>query len=192
MQDLFDSGCAQLVTESYGDQTDFGNGSLLFTVGSSSGLPYYASAVTDGANFNWSVAAIPHTTDEPVMNVYGASVSIPKSTPERELAALLFIEYYTSPEVQAKWAMASQYFPVRQSVAAGLADYFAANPAYQTAFDMLSFGYFEPPVPGYDFARDAAEAAMAAIVDGADVTETLTALDDEAYVILADQMAQMQ
>ena len=53
VQSLFADGCATIVTESYGDQTDFGAGTLLFTVGSSSGLPYYGSAVSEGANFNW-------------------------------------------------------------------------------------------------------------------------------------------
>ena len=192
MQELFTEGCAELVTESYGDQTDFGNGTLLFTVGSSSGLPYYASAVNEGAAFEWSVAAIPHTTDAPVQNIYGASVSVPKSTPERELAAWLFIKYYTSTEAQAEWAKASQYFPVRQSVANELADYFEANPAYQTAFDMLEYGVGEPPVPGYDFARDIAEEAMAAIADGADVIDTLTQLNVDANDILDEQMAQIQ
>lgn len=192
IQSLFDKGCAELVTEQYGDQTDFGNGTLLFTVGSSSGLPYYDSAVNDGAAFNWSVAAIPHTTDEPVMNIYGASVSVPMSTPERQLAAWLFIKYYTSPEVQATWAKASNYFPVRQSVADGLTDYFEANPAYKTAFDMLQYGTTEPPVPGYDFVRDIAEEGMAAIADGADVAETLAQLNIDANEILADQLAQIQ
>src|SRR5690554_3181849 len=36
LQDLFESGCARLVTEAYGDQTNFGAGVTLFTVGSSS------------------------------------------------------------------------------------------------------------------------------------------------------------
>ena len=40
IQGLFKDGCASLVTEAYGDQTDFGNGSLLFAVGSSSGLTF--------------------------------------------------------------------------------------------------------------------------------------------------------
>jgi multiple sugar transport system substrate-binding protein/sn-glycerol 3-phosphate transport system substrate-binding protein len=95
LQDLFNEGCATIVTEAYGDQTDFGQGRLLFTVGSSSGLPFYQSAVDEGAQFEWSVAAIPHTTADPVMNIYGASVSIPKTTPEEELAAWLFVKYYT-------------------------------------------------------------------------------------------------
>lgn len=187
IQDLFDEGCATIVAESYGDQTDFGNGTLLFTVGSSSGLPFYRDAVDAGAGFEWSVGAIPHTTDEPVMNVYGASVSIPKSTPEKELATWLFVKYYTSPEIQARWAKASNYFPVRQSVADELSDYFAQNPAYQKAFDLLKYSKTEPPVPGYDFVRDQVEASMAAIADGADVQETLSDLTGEANDILAEQ-----
>ncbi len=192
IQDLFKSGCATIVTERYGDQTDFGAGRLLFTVGSSSGLPYYRAAVNDGAQFNWSVAAIPHVTPDPVMNIYGASVSIPKTTPERELAAWLFVKYFTSPEVQAKWAKASNYFPVRKSVAEGLSDYFEQNPAYKTAFELLPYGKFEPPVPGYDFVRDKVEEAMAAIADGADVKSTLDQLTEEANAILAEQMAELQ
>ncbi len=192
LQDLFTSGCAQLVTEDYGDQTDFGAGTLLFTVGSSSGLPFYQSAVDEGAKFGWDVAPLPHTTENPVTNVYGASVSIPKSTPERELAAWLFLKYYTSTDVQAKWAKVSQYFPVRASVAEGLADYFAETPSYKTAFDMLKFTKFEPPTPGYDFVRDMAEEAMAAIAAGEDVASTLEQLNTDANINLDEQLAQMK
>jgi len=192
IQDLFKSGCATIVTERYGDQTDFGAGRLLFTVGSSSGLPYYRAAVGEGAQFNWSVAAIPHVTPDPVMNIYGASVSMPKTTPERELATWIFIKYFTSPEIQARWAKVSNYFPVRKSAAEALTDYFEANPAYKTAFELLPYGKFEPPVPGYDFVRDKVREAMAAIADGADVQSTLDKLTEEANEILAEQMAELE
>ncbi len=188
LQEMFNEGCATIVTEAYGDQTDFGTGKLLFSVGSSSGLPFYRTAAEEGAGFEWSVAAIPHTTADPVMNIYGASVSIPKTTPEGELAAWLFVKYYTDTEAQGTWAKASEYFPVRASVAEGLTDYFAENPAYKTAFDMLEFGRFEPPTPGYDFVRSKVGEAMAAIADGADVATTLAALNEESNIILAEQM----
>lgn len=110
-QILISEGCASQVTENYGDQTDFGNGSLLFAVGSSSGLPYYGSAVDAGAQFEWSVGAIPHTTPDPVMNVYGASVSIPKTTPERELAAWLFIKYLYNSGSSGKMGNCFTVFP---------------------------------------------------------------------------------
>ncbi|MBP7031235.1 MAG: extracellular solute-binding protein [Anaerolineaceae bacterium] len=197
IQSLFADGCARLVTENYGDQTDFGNGTLLFAVGSSSGLLYYGDAVSaDGTPFEWGVSAIPHTTADPVMNVYGASVSIPKSTPERELAAWLFVKYYTSAPVNAMWAKASGYFPVKASIADEVTAEFAGNKeAYGTAISLLPYGVFEPPVPGYDFVRDnVIEVVMTSIVD--DVTADVKALLDEANVnantILAEQMAQIK
>lgn len=189
LQEMFAEGCAKGVTERFGDQTAFGQGTTLFTTGSSSGLPFYKSAVEAGSNHAWSVAAIPHTTENPVQNIYGASVSIPRTTPEQELAAWLFVKYYTSPEAQATWAIASQYFPVRASVAESqvMQDVFAADPTYKTAFDLLQYGAAEPPVPGYDFVRDMIEAEVAKILDGAPVEETLAAATVEANRILAEQ-----
>ena len=197
IQSLFADGCARLVTENYGDQTDFGNGTLLFAVGSASVLLYDGDAGSDdGTPCEWGVSAIPHTTADPVMNVYGASVSIPKSTPERELAAWLFVKYYTSAPVNAMWAKASGYFPVKASIADEVTAEFAGNKeAYGTAISLLPYGVFEPPVPGYDFVRDnVIEVVMTSIVD--DVTADVKALLDEANVnantILAEQMAQIK
>lgn len=191
LQNLHKEGCMQPATERYGDQSNFGAGTTLFTVGSSSGLPYYQSAITEGANFAWSVTSLPRLTDEPVMNLYGASVSMPNvGTAEQQLATWLFVKYYTSAEVQADWAQASNYFPVRKSVAADLGDYIAANPAYQAGFDLLGYATSEPPVPGYDFVRTMMEDALVAILDDADVKETLDALNQEANESLADQLEQ--
>ncbi len=195
LQGVFADGCAALTTEAFGDQTNFGGGRTLFTVGSSSGLPFYASAVEEGAAHDWSVAAIPHTTADPVMNIYGASVSLPAGhSPEETLASWLFLKYYTGTEAQAAWAAASQYFPVRQSVAAGLGPVFDAVPGYETAFNLLPYGIAEPNVPGYDFVRDIVAATMADIVTNPnlDVQEALSDLNEEANDILAEQMAEMQ
>jgi multiple sugar transport system substrate-binding protein len=147
LQGLFADGCARGIEERFGDQTNFGQGTTLFTVGSSSGLPFYGSAVDEGAGHAWSVAPIPYVTEEPVQNIYGASVSIPRSTPEQELAAWLFVKYYTSPEVQADWAVASNYFPVRASVAEGLADYFESNTCLRNSFRPLAIRCDRTPRP---------------------------------------------
>lgn len=189
LQDLYASGCARTVTEAFGDQTNFGAGTTLFTVGSSSGLPFYRSAVEEGANFAWSLDAVPHVTEEPRQNIYGASVSIPRTTPEQELAAWLFVKYYTSPEIQAAWGLASNYFPVRASAAESdvIQTEFANNVPYKTAFDLLKYGVAEPPVPGYDPVRAEMANAMVAIVGGADVKSTLDALNETANSILESQ-----
>jgi len=97
--------------------------------------------------------------------------------------------------VNAEWAKASGYFPVKQSVAAKFQDVFDANPAYKTAFDLLKFGKFEPPVPGYDFVRDnVIEPVMTNIVDDptADVKALLDQANIDANAILAEQMAQVK
>ena len=179
LKGLFDEGCAALVTENYGDQTDFGRGRLLFSVGSSSGIPYYNRAV--GGDFEWNVGALPHTSSDPTMNIYGASVSIPKHTPERELAAWLFLKYFTTTDVQAEWAKFSSYFPVRQSAADQMADFFVDNPQYANAFNLLPHTKSEPNAPNYDYARNYIVLAMAAIFDGgADIGATLNQLNIDA------------
>jgi len=189
IQSLYKDGCARTVTENFGDQTNFGAGTTLFTVGSSSGITFYEKAVADGAAFDFSVDAIPHTTKDPVQNLYGASVSIPKTTPEQELAAWLFVKFYTNAVNQSKWATASNYFPVRASSADSpeVKDELATNSVYKAAFDLLPFGQPEPSVPGYDAVRTEMQNAMVAIADGADVKETLDALNVTANDILASQ-----
>jgi multiple sugar transport system substrate-binding protein/sn-glycerol 3-phosphate transport system substrate-binding protein len=186
MVDLYNKGYARKIAESYGDQTDFGNQKVLFTIGSSSGLPYYGLAAEAGenGNFEWSVAAPPHT-GKPAVNVYGASVSVPLTTPERQLAAWLFVRWFSEPQQQAEWVEISNYFPVRYSFAANLGDYFAKNPKFKDAFDILqnSVTKAEPPYLGYSEIRDLVNATYNDIIDGADVTRALQDLEDEANEI---------
>jgi multiple sugar transport system substrate-binding protein len=96
------------------------------------------------------------------------------------------VKYYTSAEVQAGWARASNYFPVRESVAEGLTDYFEENPQYEAAFNMLEYGKAEPPVGSYDLVRGLIADALVQVVDGADVTETATELQAEATELLEE------
>jgi len=178
LKELFDAGCAGEIFERFGDQTNFANGVTLFTVGSSSGQPFYASAVDAGAKFNWGIAAVPHVTEQPVQNIYGASVSIPVTTREQELAAWIFVKYYTSPEVQRDWAIASQYFPVRQSAVELMSDFLAQNQVYAAAFELLEFTKPEPSVPGYDPVRNEISRVLTAIVTGSDTRDIQTILDE--------------
>ena len=188
MVGLYEDGYARKIAERYGDQTDFGNQKVLFTIGSSSGLPFYGLAAEAGenGNFEWSVAPPPHTGD-PAVNVYGASVSVPLTTPEKQLAAWLFVRWFTEPAQQAEWVGISNYFPVRYSVADNLGDYFAENPKYADAFNILqtSTTKAEPPFLGYSDIRDMVNATYNAIIDGQDVDEALMELEEEANEIHA-------
>jgi multiple sugar transport system substrate-binding protein/sn-glycerol 3-phosphate transport system substrate-binding protein len=171
---LTEKGCAMQATESYGDQTDFGNGRSLFTVGSISGLPYYGKAVDEGAGFAWSVNPPPHSTAEPRMNIYGASQSLFVSTPEEQLAAWLFNKFLSEAEQQASWASSTGYFATRQSAVDAMADYMAENPTYAKAFTFMGMDYgIESPVAGYDECRSAISSMVTNVLDGADVESEL-------------------
>jgi len=191
LQELFNEGCAKLETERYGDQADFGAGDVLFTISSTSGLPYYRSAVAEGAGFEWSIAPLPTSLDTPKVDIYGASLSIFRSTPEEQLAAWLFIKWFAEPEQQARWAQASNYFPVRRSAAEMLTDYFAENPQYEKAFSFLGYDIvIEPGVAGYDECRDEIGEMLNAVAGGEDPATWLADTLEECNAFLEEAAPQ--
>ncbi len=188
LQNLQNRGCATAVPPEQGKQVDFGRGVLLFAIDSTDKIPTDRSNIQGEANFNWRIAPLPHNTSNPVANVLATNASISKTTPEEQLAAWLFIKYFTRPEVQAQWVQATNKLSVRKNTATYLDDYFVSSPAYQMTFDILRHSMYEPPVPGYDLVRVINQGALRAILDGADVTATLAQLTTEANLILDEQM----
>lgn len=186
LQELVGSGCVSLSGEWYGDLSRFGDGGLLFTVGSSGNLRAVHRAVEDGRQFVWNAAPLPG--GDLRLNVYGASLSIPVSTPERELAAWVFARYLTEPEVQAEWAMATGALPVRAQAGEYMIDFLANNPAERVVFELLAEAQAEPSVPGYDVVRQEIETAMDGIMAGANVEATLDALNQAANAILEERL----
>ncbi|MBT7864566.1 MAG: ABC transporter substrate-binding protein [Gemmatimonadetes bacterium] len=184
MKDLVDSGAAEMMGEPYGDQIEFAAGRCLFILRSSSGLPYVQSAIDEGPGFEWSVAAPPHTTPDPVVNFYGASVSLCQTTQQRQLAAWLFLKWFTAPEQQAHWVKASNYFPARKSTANLLSGYFDENPRYRLVYDLMEFGQAEPSVTGYEPVRRLVAQAVIKVMQGGDLDATLAWLQREATATL--------
>lgn len=182
--DLIESGCATSVLVRGEAQTAFSDGTTLFMVDSSIHIPTIEALVKEEADFEWAVAPLPSSGDEPIQNIFGASLSIPSSTPEKELAAWTFLEYFTTPEVQARWGKASDYLPVRISAADHLGGFFAENPNYEIAYNLLSFGVAEPSVAGYDFIGQEVELALEAILEGGDVDAILDSLNVTANQVL--------
>ena len=189
LADLVENGLAQIVPERYGDRADFGAGNLLFAIGSTSGMPFFEEATAAGVGFEWDIAVLPHSSPAPVQNIYGASISVLRNTPEKELASWLFLKWFTDASQQVRWARDSNYFPVRKSVAAELEDYIEANPKYGKAFDLLVHGASEPPVPGYDLVRDRIERAVMEVIRGGDADEILRNLEETAQRTLAQSDA---
>lgn len=181
MMELIEEGAVSLVGEEYGDQREFGAGQVLFNLRSSSGLPFYRSAVEeDGVGFGWDVTHLPYEGDRPFVNVYGASISICRTTPQAQLAAWLFLKWFTEPAQQARWVRTSNYFPVRKSTAGELVSYFAENPQYKSAYDLLEYGKSEPSLGTYQQVRRLIQGAMVEILDGGDMDRVLPKLEKAA------------
>jgi multiple sugar transport system substrate-binding protein len=198
LQGLYNDGCAYFFTEGY-PETQLAARAAIFTQSSSSGIPFYQEAFdTVAADAGtepdvWAVTAIPHTTPDPVQNIYGGDVMIPVTTPEQELAAWLFTKWFTTPEVQAQWVQASGYFPTRAS--APVDEYVASQPfgaQWKQALDLLPYGTYEPQLISYDQVRRRMQEDFNAIMQGADAQETLDAANEFANDLQEELMAEVQ
>jgi len=187
-QDLIDSGCAVPISNRQEAQAAFSDGTLLFMVDSSYHISTVDNLVANGSGFDWSVAAIPTTREEPVQNIFGASISIPNTNPETELAAWIFLKYLSGSDVQAKWVSSFPYLSIRRSTADLLNEFFESNPKSHIAFDLLEYGITEPSLPGYDLVRQELELALEAIFNGSEMGTTLDSLTANANSILAVQL----
>ena len=116
LKGMLDEGCSYFQAKGYPDPA-FAARQAIFTQGSTSGLPYYVESIADAAAVNirspdeWGVVAIPHTTIEPYTNIFGGDVMIPITNPETQLAAWIFIKWFTQPEIMAPRGENSGCFP---------------------------------------------------------------------------------
>jgi multiple sugar transport system substrate-binding protein len=164
---LFQKNEAILIGKAYQDQTDFALGKIAFTFGSTAGLPYYAQAVQQaGTVSKWDIAAGPHTTPNPVVELYGPSVTVFKTTTDKERAAFTFIKWMMDNGPNAQWCEATEYFPARQSTQAQMASYIADHPMYGEALGWVQYGQTEPALGAWTAIRTYITDAMTAVADG--------------------------
>lgn len=166
LRDLFMEGCAvaQPRSERNTHQDRFAARKVLFVTDSSAGIPFYASAIRkQSAPFRYSVSMFPQADPAtPKVDLYGASWSVFKSTPEKQLASWLFLKHFTDANNLAKWAQTTNYIATRKSastmaidnVKSALGrDFPEAAVGYDNLYDLLRYGAVESPVAGYDPVR---------------------------------------
>lgn len=187
LQRMVEEGVAYQIAERYGDQTDFANEKVVFTFGSTAGIPYYDAAVE--GRFDWSIAPMPHETEEPIVDMYGPSITVFQTTPEKQLASWLFLKWFTEPEQTARWAITTGYFPVRRSAAQSeeMLAHFSENPLYAKAFSFLPYAKTEPTIAGWQMVRDAMEEASVAVISGESGPEEAC---DEAIAVAEEAVSE--
>jgi len=185
LQGFVKDGCADCTSESAADRESFGVGRTLFTFDSTRHLPEYTEAIVGG--FEWSVAPMPHLTDEPIVNVEGSVVSILRTTPRQQLAAWLFVKWLSGPRSDLQWALATGALPMHRSskYAPEMEAYFEQNPQYETACQLLTYAHLEPAVPKWPGVRALlADAAKAVCMESTSPRDVLAAADTAADYLL--------
>ncbi len=166
LKDLWDEGCA-FATESY-PNPEFATRKALFTMSSTAGLPYQVGAFEAEDAFSddvWGFIAFPGV-GEGAVNAYAQNSAIVKSNPERALASWLFLRWFTSPEVMAKWIEASGYHPTRASTVDLLGDYIAENPLWAEGITLAPLGVAEPGWSSWGTVRRDVQDTFSAILQG--------------------------
>ena len=192
IQGMSSKGCAQVSRDKYADQTYLGQGTNMFALGSTSGITYFQKAIEGGYNGNWSVSAVPYTTSEPVMNLYGGGLIMGKTdNADRMVATYQWMKYITNSENSAVWSSESGYGFVRTSSAdhPSIVKMRNSSSQYNKSLGLIRYGVGEPSVPAYYSVRGEIEKAYAAIIEGDDIMSTLNDLNSEANIILADAIA---
>ena len=192
IQGMSNQGCAQVTRDKYSDQQYLGLGSVMFALGSTSGITYFQKAIQEGYNGNWEISKVPHTSSEPVMNLYGGGLIMGKTdNPDKMVATYQWMKYITNTENSAVWSTESGYGFVRTSSADHPAIVEKRNslPQYDRSLGLIKYGKGEPSVPAYYSVRGEVEKAYAAIINGDDILSTLNELNAEANAILADAIA---
>ena len=189
IQGMANKGCAIAARGKYTDQQYLGQGSVLFSAGSTSGITYFQKAIEGGYNGVWDVAPISYSTSEPVLNLYGGGLIMGNTgDANRMVAAYQWMKYISNSENSAVWSTESGYGFVRASSAnhPSIQKMRDDSPQYDKTLGFIKYGKGEPAVPGYYSVRGEVEKAYAAIINGEDIMSTLNKLNDDANAILKD------
>ena len=189
LKDLSDNGCS-FATETY-PNPEQANRLALITASSSAGIPFYVSAYADGAypDDEWGVLPFPGPDGKLAVNAFGQLIGIMDQSPEANLAAWIWLKYFTSPEVQAEWITSSAYFPSQTTTDQYLGDYIAADKYYAEGLELAQYGESEPNFASWgalrNEIRDSFYAVLAA-ADEAEIDQILADLDTTAADLLAE------
>ena len=115
----------------------FSRRSALFITGDLTEAAAFSAALTRlGSADEWTMIPFPGPQAQAV-TVYGPSYILLKSTPEKQLAAWLFVRWLLSPENQADWVEAAGTLPLRTAALDLLTAYRSAHPQWNAAVKVL-------------------------------------------------------
>jgi ABC-type glycerol-3-phosphate transport system substrate-binding protein len=155
LRELYDSGCAWQTQEQVPDEA-FASRLGLFATGSVIDIPYQAEAFKRlSSQDQWTVLPFPSPSLNPAIDVYGPSYYLVSASPERQLAAWLFIRWLASPENNARLVETSGAIPVRVASLMHLSAYSSRYPQWAEAVELLKYAHSEPAYQSWGQVRRA-------------------------------------
>ena len=185
LADVSKGGCLFPTPGVDADVDAFSTGRVAMIFASTSSLNKIARAIEDRGGFRWAVAPVPHGQAPVTLGVSGPSWILLSSTPEKQLAAWLFMRWFANIEQTQAWALNTGQLPLRRSAADKLKQQSAENPNYKTILDLLSYGKAQPLVAYWPDAAEAVTRAVLAVTSGA----SPAAVQTQAATIVSELIA---
>jgi ABC-type glycerol-3-phosphate transport system substrate-binding protein len=153
LRDLYDEGCVWATDQVYTEE-QFARRSGLFATADLLDLPNWAEAMQRAGNADkWAVIPYPNAEAAKTVGFSGPALVVFKSSPERQLAAWLLIEWLVQPSNHARLVAASGAFPLRRSEIALLDDYRVKNPQWSMALEVYPGAQRELPYESWGEVR---------------------------------------
>ena len=170
LQETANSGCFYRTTDEDAIH-DFARGKVAMIFALTTQVPDIFNAVE--ARFRWGVSPVPYGRRSPTLAISGPAWTILRSTPARQLAAWLFIRWFSHTAETVRWAQLTGLLPLRKSAGVGLASEFATNAGFKVAFELLSVAYAQPDIPAWGSIAELLVHAVNAVVAGNDPAQLL-------------------
>lgn len=167
------------ITTGYQHQDDFIAGKISTIFGSCVSLSFILDAQPP---FELGVAPVP-SGDRDAVLISGTNVSVfKKATDEEKAAALRFIKWFISPDIQAIWSEKTGYLPVMESSLENerLLSQFEKFPGLKSVYEQLNYAFMEPQANEWYLGRQILGESLEYIIKGnRDALKTLNEAAEE-------------
>jgi ABC-type glycerol-3-phosphate transport system substrate-binding protein len=151
LKKLYEDNCAWLPLEpaSFNRFDAFARRLGLFVSADLAEIPQAAASMSALKNADqWKLIPFPGQ-EKPVLVTYGPSYAVMKTTPEKQLAAWVFMRWLLAPENQAQWVTATGLLPLRMASMDSLATFRAARPQWEGAVGALDLAQNVPQLASW-------------------------------------------
>lgn len=152
LQDMIFKYKVAKTTTGYEHQDLFLSGKACFIMGSSVSYSYLKRSNPD---FKIGLAPMPKGKEK-VVFIMGTNIAVFSNAKDKEKdAAWMFIKWFLSPEIQARWAVSTGYVPVRKSSFETeiVKNTFKEEPELRKVWEQLDYAVFEPTIPQWFIGR---------------------------------------